>query len=74
MKPIYIIVHVTFDYHRFQTNLNVTTHLGRAKSIAGREAKDRGIPIFEYHTLDGPVIEGDEMGENHIWIQEMKNI
>jgi hypothetical protein len=74
---IYVVVNVTYDYYRFQTNLGAFTDLQQACDYAMKYAKSKQLTTangFTYPLLqitkDPLESEAfDEMEENHIWIQ-----
>lgn len=56
MKPIYVIVDVTYDWYRFQDNLGATPNLKRARKIAAEAAKGRPVveDVRESQNMDEP--------------------
>jgi hypothetical protein len=76
---IYIIVHVTFDYDRFQENLGATTDLREAQRLAQQASLkhnygDGPAPILDYPAGDADHIEDSNgpASRPHIWIERFE--
>jgi len=67
---IFVIVDVTYDYFRFQENLNATTSLKEARKMAKAAAAERDCPVAETtEASDG----WDKPEVRHIWIEKFTN-
>jgi hypothetical protein len=67
---IYVIVNVSYDYHRFQDNIGAATSLESARKIAQDYASQEGnIPIVEDAKAS---LNMGGFETRHIWIQKFK--
>jgi hypothetical protein len=70
-SAIFVIVHVSYDYFRFQDNLGAAADFETAKAIAERESVERGsrgdaLPIIE---IADESFAMDSPETRHIWIE-----
>jgi len=74
MNKIYVVVLVTYDYHRFQKNVFASESLAEAKIVAMvTKSKYTDIKaIYEYEEDKCPPYLSDKE-TCHIWIQELDN-
>lgn len=67
-QRIYVIVHVTYDHHRFQENYGASQHPALATHIAKevQRVKERQLPIIRNSAVSWAQ---DKAEKEHIWIQ-----
>ena len=79
MTKTYVLVLVTYDWHRFQKNIFATSTMEKALEVAKRVAGKFAAPrIDEHDDHDSFTVETTMRGslnncENHIWIQELEH-
>lgn len=81
MNKIYVVVEVTYDYHRFQENLFASTNkddcLGYIRKLNKKletyEYQSTYCPKYAYIRYDSQETYLRERELNHYWIQEFNN-
>lgn len=70
MNKVFILVHVWFDYHRFQSNQYA--HTDKTKLYEYAAKNNSNLPVVEYNEpYDDEEILGSEEIE-HFWIQTIE--
>ena len=65
----YVLVHVTYDYYRFQHNLGCALTIGDARKLAAKASAKLGIPVVEDIKLSPPM--ENDGGRAHIFIERL---
>jgi len=72
MAYAYILVEVTYDYHRFQENRGAFGWKETAENMA--RLQNKKFPIYDYEAGSAEEEALNKAEKNHWWIQKMKVI
>lgn len=67
---IYIVVHVTYDYYRFEDNVGVADSWLKAKDFCNEEYPN--LQIYEYIIGDDEYRYLRDIEQEHLWLQKFE--